>query len=46
MTPDRPSDRHGITRRSFLADTGMGPAAGSEGASIDISASTHQRINR
>ncbi len=25
MTPDRPSDLPGITRRSFLADTGMGP---------------------
>jgi len=24
MTPDRSSDCHGITRRSFLADTGMG----------------------
>lgn len=46
MTPDRSSDRPGITRGSFLADTGMGPAACTEGVGIDISASTHQRINR
>lgn len=36
MTPERHPDRPGITRRSFLADTGIEPAAGPEGARIDI----------